>query len=73
MPNRKNKSKVQNYIFTCYNCNTEIIDNRQIRCPNCNVILRPNDYVNWSLSWWSFLCCILLIPFLIAFILIGFS
>ena len=56
--------------FLCYNCDTEIIDGTQKRCPNCGVILHPNDYVKWSRSWYGFLCLLCTIPLVIAILLV---
>ena len=55
-------------LFLCYNCGIEIVDNSQKYCPNCNVILNPNDYINWRNSWYGFLCLLCLIPLLITLI-----
>lgn len=55
-------------LCTCYNCDTEIIDSNQQHCPNCGVILYPNDYIKWARSWWGFLCLLILIPLVIGFI-----
>lgn len=54
----------------CYNCQTEIIDNTQKCCPNCGVILEPNSYINWKVSFYGFLCLICLSPILITLLVI---
>ena len=70
---QKNTQKNEFQVFLCYSCSTEIIDLSQRRCPNCGVILNPNDYINWRISWIAFLCVICLIPIIITFILTVFN
>ena len=53
-------------LVLCYNCKTEIIDKSQKCCPNCNIILNPNSYINWRNSWYGFLCILCLTPLIIA-------
>jgi len=57
----------------CYNCQIEIIDKSQKYCPNCNFILKPNDYIKWQRSCFIFLNLLCLMPILIAIIVIIFS
>ena len=68
---KTHKSEIQ--VFLCYSCSTEIIDLTQRRCPNCGVILNPNDYINWRISWLGFLCVMCLIPILITLFFALFS
>ncbi|MFX0000873.1 MAG: hypothetical protein ACFE9Q_11725 [Candidatus Hodarchaeota archaeon] len=68
---KKNK-KLSNDLKSCYNCGVKIIDRKQKYCPNCQVILNPNAYINWKKSWYGFLCCLCIIPFLIALFIIFF-
>ncbi|MHA1150013.1 MAG: hypothetical protein ACTSR8_17390 [Promethearchaeota archaeon] len=56
-------------FFICYNCDTEIIDDSQQRCPNCGVILHPNDYIKWARSWWGCLLLLIVTPLIIGFII----
>lgn len=53
----------------CYNCQTEIIDPAQKYCPNCQVILDPNGYIKWKLSFYGFMGFICLSPILFAFLI----
>ena len=69
----KNTEKNEFQLFLCYSCSTEIIDRSQRRCPYCGVILNPNDYINWRISWIGFLCVICLIPILITFFIVLFN
>ena len=68
---KKNREK-QNKSSHCYSCG-KVINNHYIkRCPKCNTILNPNDYINWKISWYGFLCCLCLIPIIIMLIFIVF-
>lgn len=60
-------------LFLCYNCGIEIVDLSQKHCPNCNVILNPNSYINWKTSWYGFVFTLCFIPLLIAILFIVFS
>ncbi|TFG06754.1 MAG: hypothetical protein EU539_06775 [Promethearchaeota archaeon] len=53
----------------CYNCNAEIKEINQLNCPNCGMILNPNNHVKWRNSFLGFLCLLLFIPILIAFLI----
>lgn len=64
----KNNRKLAKEITLCYNCGIKINDQTKKYCPNCHVILNPNDYIKWKKSWCGFLCCLCLLPFLIAFL-----
>jgi len=66
----KNYKKFNSEINICYNCGVQIVDQKQKYCPNCQVILNPNTYINWKKSWYGFLCCLCVIPVLIAFLII---
>ena len=64
-----NNSKNAHYeIRICYNCGFQVDDPKQKLCPNCQVILNPNTYINWKKSWYGFLCCLCVFPFLIVFL-----
>jgi len=58
-------------LFLCYNCGIEIIDRTQKNCPNCHVILNPNDYINWKISWYGFIFSLWLISFLIVILVVN--
>ncbi len=66
----KNSKKLSNEISVCYNCGIQINDEKQKYCPNCHVILDPNAYINWKKSWYGFLCCLCIIPLIIALAII---
>ncbi len=59
------KTNNQNKAFRCYNCETEIEDLQLKKCPNCGIILAPNNYVHWRNSFSICLCLLCLIPILI--------
>ncbi|TFF93251.1 MAG: hypothetical protein EU544_06155 [Promethearchaeota archaeon] len=59
-----------NKMRFCFNCETEIIDKKQKKCPNCQMILRPNGYVDWASSWYLFISLLCIVP--IVFILIHY-
>ncbi|MFX1411476.1 MAG: hypothetical protein ACFFA6_14085 [Promethearchaeota archaeon] len=65
----KNKRKPEDKVILCYNCGMEINDQAQKFCPNCHIILNPNDYIKWKKSWYGFLCCLCLLPLLIVFLI----
>jgi len=70
-PQKKRSTDIK--LFLCYNCGIEIIDQTQKHCPNCNVILNPNSYINWRTSWYSFVFTMCVIPILIAFFFVLLS
>ncbi len=53
-------------LSLCYNCDTRVNDFSLKHCPNCNIILHPNNYIKWAQSWYIFLCLLCLIPIIIA-------
>ena len=63
-----NSKNLNNKILICYNCGFRVDDQKLKLCPNCQVILNPNAYINWKKSWYGFLCCLCIIPFFIVFI-----
>ncbi|MFW9898169.1 MAG: hypothetical protein ACFFDO_02790 [Candidatus Thorarchaeota archaeon] len=65
--NEKIKTDVK--VSLCYYCGIEIKSIALKRCPNCKVILDPNNYINWRNSFFGFLCLLFLIPILIAIII----
>jgi hypothetical protein len=67
----KDNKKSSKEPIICYNCGVLIEDHKQKYCPNCQIILNPNAYINWKKSWYGFLCCLCVVPLLIA-ILINF-
>jgi len=70
----KSIKKKNNFDYSkCYNCGIEITDIKQKNCPNCHVILDPNNYIKWARSFYSCLCLILLIPLFITILIILFS
>jgi hypothetical protein len=68
----KTQKKSNNEIISCYNCGIRITEKNQKKCPNCQLILNPNAYINWKKSWYGFLCCLCIVPFLIALLIIIF-
>ncbi|MCK4281495.1 MAG: hypothetical protein KAX10_05205 [Candidatus Lokiarchaeota archaeon] len=56
----------------CWNCKLEIIDKSIQRCPECNAILYPNSFINWTKSWLLFLLILCIVPISIALIFIYF-
>lgn len=68
-----NKKKINiNQEFTCYYCGAKIIDVNRKRCPNCYVILDPNNYINWRNSFCGFLCLLCLFPIFIVILITVF-
>jgi len=65
--NEKIKTKAN--ISLCYYCGIEIKYATLKRCPNCKMILDPNNYLNWRNSFYVFLCLLCLIPILIAILI----
>jgi hypothetical protein len=65
-----NRRKISNEIIICYNCGFKISEEKLKYCPNCSGILDPNAYINWKKSWYGFLCCLCIIPLLIALLII---
>ena len=65
-----NRKKLSNEKNTCYNCGFKINDDKLKICPKCQVFLDPNAYINWKKSWYGFLCCLCIIPLLIALLII---
>ncbi|MFX1365125.1 MAG: hypothetical protein ACFFCE_17855 [Promethearchaeota archaeon] len=64
----KNYEKTNNDVLICYNCGFQVDDQKPKLCPNCQVILNPNTYINWKQSWYGFLCCLCIFPLLIIFL-----
>ncbi len=62
----KNSRKLDEKLQTCYNCGNQINNQKKKYCPNCQIILNPNTYINWKKSWYGFLCCLCLTPFLLS-------
>lgn len=58
--------------FQCFNCESKIYDAKLKQCPNCGIVLDPNHYIKWRISFFSCVCLLCLIPILIA-IFISFS
>ncbi|MBD3256301.1 MAG: hypothetical protein GF383_14480 [Candidatus Lokiarchaeota archaeon] len=68
----QNKNNLPNDIFnslTCYNCGVKITDIDSKKCPNCGILLRPNNYVKWRNSFILFLFFLCLFPLILAVIL----
>ncbi|MFX1395168.1 MAG: hypothetical protein ACFFAH_16615 [Promethearchaeota archaeon] len=63
------KVKTNKNISLCYYCGIEIKYSTLRRCPNCKMILDPNNYINWRNSFYLFLCLLCLIPILIAILI----
>lgn len=68
---KEQKTSDLNFL-TCYNCGTKIMDGAIKLCPNCHIILDPNNYIKWKLSWCGFLCTLCLIPIFIVILVIVF-
>lgn len=62
----------EKYQFKCYNCDEVILNPEQKYCPNCKIILNPND-LKWKYSFMLFLCFLCLTPIIVALIAIYFS
>jgi len=67
------KQPLDDQLFLCYNCGIEIIDKTQKFCPNCRVILNPNDYINWRMSWYIFMTLLCFLPIVIGILYAFFS
>jgi len=65
--NKEIKTDVK--LSLCYNCGIELKYIGLKRCPNCKVILDPNNYINWRNSFYAFLCLLCLVPVLIAILI----
>ena len=57
-------------VSQCYNCGIEIATGVSKRCPNCKMILDPNNYIDWRYSFYGFLCVLCLIPLIITILFI---
>ncbi|MHA1804288.1 MAG: hypothetical protein ACTSU4_07085 [Promethearchaeota archaeon] len=68
---RRRKEEERNFFY-CYNCDLQIIDSTQQTCPNCQVLLNPNDAMKWRRSFYCFLCTLCVIPILIAVLITFF-
>ena len=64
------KKKAVSKTSHCYNCGIEIATGILKRCPNCKMILEPNNYINWRNSFYGFLCVLCLIPLIITILFI---
>ncbi len=64
----KNNRKFDEKLLICYNCGKQVDNQKQKYCRNCQTILNPNSYIGWKKSWFGFLCCLCLIPFLLSFL-----
>ena len=65
----KKQIKTDAKLSLCYNCGIKIKYIGLKRCPNCKVILDPNNYINWRYSFLAFLCLLFLVPILIVILI----
>lgn len=62
----------ENAKIFCWNCELEI--NADIdKCPECNTLLSPNEYISWNLSWHLFLFVLCIIPIIIGLLAFYFA
>ena len=53
----------------CFICNYKIVDNKTKYCPNCKVIINPND-LKWRKSFLIFLFLLFLFPAILVIIIL---
>ena len=63
-------AEIKDTSKVCEYCGIEIKTGVLKRCPNCKMILDPNNYIDWRYSFYGFLCLLCLIPLLITVLFI---